>query len=68
MTEFLLQRIETHTSRQVLKVQAFCLQVAAELAGVPDRADWKRCQISPDEEAARTENFKARFKPYDIMQ
>ena len=53
---------------QVVNVQICLAQVAAELAGVPDRADWKRCQISSDEEAARTENFKARFKPYDIMQ
>jgi len=44
------------------------VQVAAELAGVPDRADWKKCQISPNEEAARTERFKAHFKAYDIMQ
>ena len=51
-----------------MQYQLFFTQAAAELAGVPDRADWKRCQISPDEEAARTEVFKAHFKPYDIMQ
>ncbi len=44
------------------------VQVAAELAGVPKRADWKQCMVSPDEEAARTENFKAQFQAYDIMQ
>ena len=43
-------------------------QVAAQLTGAPDRADWKKCMISPDEEAARTEGFKEHFKPYDIMQ
>ena len=52
----------------LLSVTLCFVQVAAELAGVPDRADWKKCQISPDEEAARTERFKAQFKPYDIMQ
>ena len=44
------------------------VQVMAQLTGAPDRADWKKCMISPDEEAARTESFKAHFKPYDIMQ
>ena len=44
------------------------VQVMAQLAGAPDRADWKKCMISPDEEASRTESFKAHFKPYDIMQ
>lgn len=43
-------------------------QVAAALAGVPERADWKLCQGSEAEEAARTNAFKALFKPHDIMQ
>ncbi|CAK0784495.1 hypothetical protein CVIRNUC_007699 [Coccomyxa viridis] len=46
----------------------FGREVMAQLAGAPDRADWKKCMISPDEEASRTESFKAHFKPYDIMQ
>jgi hypothetical protein len=44
------------------------VQVAAALAGVPERADWKACQVSEAQEAARTEAFKALFKPFDIMQ
>ena len=56
-------------SWKALLLQGFGnVQVTAELAGVPERADWKKCMISPDEEAARTEKFKAQFKPYDIMQ
>ena len=42
--------------------------MAAALAGVPERADWKQCQGSEAEEAARTDAFKALFKPFDIMQ
>ncbi|KAK9811513.1 hypothetical protein WJX72_005124 [[Myrmecia] bisecta] len=47
---------------------SFGRQVIAELAGVPDRADWKTCALSPEEEQKQTEAFKALFKPYDIMQ
>lgn len=43
-------------------------QVAARLAGVPERADWKKCAVTPIEEEARTAAFKELFKPYDIMQ
>jgi hypothetical protein len=43
-------------------------QVAASLAGAPDRADWKKCASSPAEEATRTAKFKELFKSYDIMQ
>jgi len=32
------------------------------------RADWKKCAVSPEEETARTERFKAAFKAHDIMQ
>lgn len=43
-------------------------EVLAELAGVPQRADWKACAASKAEEEARTERFKAAFRAYDIMQ
>jgi hypothetical protein len=43
-------------------------QVAALLAGVPERCDWKKCAASPAEEEARTGSFKALFKAFDIMQ
>lgn len=42
-------------------------EVLAELAGVPERADWKACQCSKREEEARTEKFKSVFKAYDVM-
>lgn len=42
-------------------------QVLAELAGCPERADWKKCSLSQEEEEKRTEKFKAAFKPFDIM-
>jgi hypothetical protein len=43
-------------------------EVLAELAGAPHRADWKNCKCSKEEEAARTERFKAAFAQYDVMQ
>jgi hypothetical protein len=44
-------------------------QALAELAGVPERADWKACKAAgPEEEAAVTEAFKASFAKYDPMQ
>jgi hypothetical protein len=43
-------------------------EVLADLAGVPERAGWKACALNPEEEPARTERFKARFKAYDVMQ
>ena len=60
---------QTHVGYHGCGVNAAgCLQVAAALAGVPERADWKQCQGSEAEEAARTDAFKALFKPFDIMQ
>lgn len=43
-------------------------EVLAGLAGASERADWKACRLSPEEEAQRTERFKELFKPYDVMQ
>ncbi len=42
--------------------------VLAQLAGCPERADWKRCEVSSEEEVARTEKFKEGFKTWDIME
>ncbi len=42
-------------------------EVLAQLAGVPERSDWKACSVSKEEEEARTERFKAMFKSYDVM-
>jgi hypothetical protein len=44
---------------------AFGRTVAAALAGCPERADWKECAVSPPEEVARTDAFKAAFAPFD---
>lgn len=46
----------------------FGREVLAKLVGQPERADWKACAVAVDEERARTERFKAKFKPFDIMQ
>jgi diadenosine tetraphosphate (Ap4A) HIT family hydrolase len=46
----------------------FGREVLAELAGAPQRADWKACKVGPEEERARVERFKAAFESYDIMQ
>lgn len=42
-------------------------EVLAELAGVPQRADWKACQCSKAEAEQRCERFKAGFASYDVM-
>ncbi|GLC41621.1 hypothetical protein PLESTB_000695700 [Pleodorina starrii] len=42
-------------------------EVFAELAGVPERASWKQCSSSPEEERQRVDRFKQLFKPYDVM-
>lgn len=31
------------------------------------RADWKACQVDRPAEQARTEDFKALFQPYDVV-
>lgn len=41
----------------------------AELAGAPERADWRTCKAAgPEQEAAATDAFKASFGSYDPMQ
>ncbi|KAL0037433.1 hypothetical protein WJX79_008053 [Trebouxia sp. C0005] len=45
----------------------FGRQVVAQLAGTPDRADWKTCQLEKPQEITRTEAFKAVFQPYDVV-
>lgn len=42
-------------------------EVLASLAGVPERADWKACSQTAEQEEAATEAFKQRFKEYDIV-
>ncbi|GIL82924.1 hypothetical protein Vretimale_8428 [Volvox reticuliferus] len=43
-------------------------EVLADLAGVPERASWKQCSSSPEEERQRVEQFRQLFKPFDVMQ
>ncbi|KAK6183907.1 hypothetical protein SNE40_006477 [Patella caerulea] len=33
---------------------------------MPERADWKNCKISKEDETTMTADFKAMFKPYDF--
>jgi hypothetical protein len=40
--------------------------VFAQLVGHPERAEWKQCAVTPEEQEARTERFKASFKAFDI--
>eukprot|EP00775_Hariotina_reticulata_P001625 gene1625-1965_t len=42
-------------------------QILAQLAGCPDRADWKACTTSSEEEQKAAEDFRDWFKPYDVM-
>lgn len=46
---------------------SFGRDVLAELIGTPERADWKLCKVSQEEELDNAEKFKSNFKPYDIM-
>eukprot|EP00884_Botryococcus_braunii_P002535 jgi/Botrbrau1/12282/Bobra.0323s0022.2 len=50
-------------ARMVLRIDRGALnmgrEVLAALAGVPDRAEWKACQVEPAEEEARTEEFQS---------
>eukprot|EP00210_Caulerpa_lentillifera_P001468 g1409.t1 len=44
---------------------SFGRDVLAHLVGAPERADWKICLTSREEELARVETFKAKFHNYD---
>lgn len=46
----------------------FGRDLAASVAGTPERGDWKQCQVDSKEEEARTGRFKAKFQAYDLMQ
>uniref|UniRef100_A0A383W3L9 RRM domain-containing protein n=1 Tax=Tetradesmus obliquus TaxID=3088 RepID=A0A383W3L9_TETOB len=43
-------------------------QILAQLAGVPERADWKECTAAPEAEAEAAEAFRQYFKQYDPAQ
>jgi len=46
---------------------SFGRDVLATLMGTPERADWKLCKVSAQDETENAEKFKSNFKPYDIM-
>ena len=37
----------------------------AGLLKMPDKADWRNCKLSKDEEAKLVEDFKLQFKNFD---
>ncbi|XP_042057681.1 zinc finger CCCH domain-containing protein 64-like [Salvia splendens] len=43
----------------------FGREVLAGLLNMADKADWRNCQLSKDEEAEMAEKFKRQFKEYD---
>jgi hypothetical protein len=43
----------------------FGRDAAAAVAGAPDRADWRACQVAPPAEVERADAFKATFKAHD---
>lgn len=46
---------------------SFGREVLADLMGTPERADWKLCKVSTEEESENAGKFKSNFKSYDIM-
>ncbi|GJP72513.1 hypothetical protein CLOP_g3241 [Closterium sp. NIES-67] len=42
-------------------------EVVAGVVGVPERADWRACKQTVEEETAMAEAFKKQFQPFDIM-
>ncbi|KAL8498124.1 hypothetical protein ACS0TY_021451 [Phlomoides rotata] len=43
----------------------FGREVLAGLLNMADKADWRNCQLSKDEETKMAEHFKSQFKEYD---
>ncbi|KAL2533213.1 Zinc finger CCCH domain-containing protein 64 [Abeliophyllum distichum] len=43
----------------------FGREVMAGLLNIADKADWRNCQLSKDEESKMAEGFKSRFEEYD---
>ncbi|KAL6585850.1 hypothetical protein OROMI_002494 [Orobanche minor] len=43
----------------------FGREVLAGLLNIADKADWRNCKLSEDEEIKMAENFKSQFKEYD---
>ncbi|XP_077180286.1 CWF19-like protein 1 isoform X2 [Paroedura picta] len=62
--EKLFHRIERHFplqfGREVLASEA--------ILGMPDRADWRSCQMGREEEGVAAQAFRQAFAPFDIAQ
>lgn len=50
--------LKTHTHSDVL----------AELLGVPEKVNWKHCELSKPEEQAMVEALKLAYAPYDFNE
>ncbi|GAQ77685.1 hypothetical protein KFL_000020470 [Klebsormidium nitens] len=46
----------------------FGREVLADLRGTPERADWRACKLTTEEETEMADAFKEMFKPFDIME
>ncbi|KAL3623646.1 hypothetical protein CASFOL_032462 [Castilleja foliolosa] len=58
--------ILSHVVEETEKFPAqFGREVLAGLLNMADKADWRNCQLSKDEETQMADNFKSRFKEYD---
>nr|DAD44422.1 TPA_asm: hypothetical protein HUJ06_002652 [Nelumbo nucifera] len=42
------------------------LQVLAGLLNLTDRADWRSCKLSKEDEIKMAEGFKKRFEEFDL--
>lgn len=45
--------------------QQFARQVLANVLGIPDRADWRNCELPDDQETEIANDFRNSFKPFD---
>ena len=44
-----------------------CREAAVQFLDLPEKLDWKKCQLCKAEEAEVTEHFKQAFKPFDTI-
>ncbi|TIC67487.1 hypothetical protein E3Q01_01253 [Wallemia mellicola] len=45
--------------------QQFARQVLANVLGIPDRADWRNCELPDDQETEIANDFRNAFNPFD---
>jgi len=46
----------------------FGREVAAALLGMPEKTQWKNCELSPEEEEKLVDKLREEYGPYDITQ